>query len=59
MDVAELPEAEQWKNIIHCLLDQNNRDQGNITQIGGGDIMVIPTDSITNVGVIVDPPFHG
>ena len=34
-------------------LDPNNIDQ-NIIQIRVGDTMVIPTDSVTNLGVIVD-----
>ncbi|KAK2173831.1 hypothetical protein NP493_848g03124 [Ridgeia piscesae] len=33
---------------------KQQRSKVNITQIGMGDTMVIPTDSVTNFGVIVD-----
>ena len=54
MDVAEFPEPEQWKNRIHCgciktaeIKTQHHTDQS-------GRPMVILTDSVTNLGVIVD-----
>jgi len=47
MEVAELPEAEQRKNRINC-------DWIQTTEIRVGYTMVIPTDSVTNIGVIVD-----
>ena len=36
---------------------KQQRSKVNITQIRVGDTMVIPTDSVTNLGVI--EPFHG
>jgi len=54
MDVAEFPEAEQWKNLFIVVGSKQQRSKVNITQIRVGDTMVIHTDSVTNLGVIVD-----
>ena len=55
MDVAELPEAEQCKDIIHCGGIQTTEIKGqHHTDQSGRHPLVIPTDSVTNFDVIAD-----
>ena len=54
MDVAEFPKAEQRKNRIHCDWIKTTEIKVNITQITVGNTIVNSTDSVMNLGVIVD-----